>query len=136
MKFTSATTIILSTLSIFGATEGAGVRGTARRGVPTRQLDGDGSAPCKDLSQDVHCNHGGAGCTMDDPAFIHDGCASPNFPVFYDQMDQDLTFGSGWYCNDGTDVQDLTCDTAYIHTNCSGDGDLVNFNSGFWLCNN
>ena len=139
MQFTSATTIMLSTVfSILGATtEGAGVRGKA-------------NTPCQDVSPEIHCNHPawmvtwlpGAGCTLDAPAFIHDNCVSPNYPVYYNDQQKDhqqeLPFGSGWYCNDGKDVHDLTCNSAYIHTQCSGgeDGDLVNFNNGFWLCNN
>lgn len=133
MKFTSAT-IILSTLSIFGASDGAGVRGKSHRGVP-RQLDGDpNNTPCKEVPQGEQCEIMGHSAGCKDPAFIHDGCASPNYPVYYDQGN--LTFGPGWYCNDDADVQDLMCDKAYIHTSCGGDGALVNFDIGLWRCNN
>ena len=71
---------LLSTRSIFGAIEDAGVRGKARHGVP-RQLD---------VPKEIHCTHPGAGGTMDDPAFIHDGFASLNYPVYYDQEDLTL----------------------------------------------
>ena len=82
---------LLSTRSIFGAIEGAGVRGKARHGVP-RQFDADpnNNTPGKDVSQEIHCTHPGAGGTMDDPAFIHDGFASLNYPVYYDQEDLTL----------------------------------------------
>ena len=90
MQFTTSATL-LSTRSIFGAIEGAGVRGKARHGVP-RQVDADptNNTPGKDVPQEIHCTHPGAGGTMDDPAFTHDGFASLNYPVYYDQEDLTL----------------------------------------------
>jgi len=109
MKFTTAATVL--TLSLVVTT--------------------DGATQCNQRGQEEYCNPGpGDGCTMVDPAFIHDNCMSPSYPEYF--KEGDLIFGWGWYCNDGADVQDLTCDDAYIHTDCSSG--TVTFDNGSWMC--
>jgi len=114
MKFTTAATIL--TVSIFGTT--------------------DGATPCKELTRGEHMNHFGAGATKVDAAFIHDDCTSPDHkPVYYKEEDVGpLTFGDGWYCDDGQDVQNMNCDTAFIDTGCTGSGGVI-YDSGSWVCN-
>lgn len=114
MKFTTAATIL--TVSIFGTT--------------------DGATPCNQLTQGEHVNHFGAGTTEIDPAFIHDNCKLPDhYPEYYKADEHDLTFGTGWYCNDKKDVKDMTCDEANIDTGCTGTGDQhVTYKSGSWEC--
>ena len=98
--------------------------------------DFDGNL-CKHMQRGAHCNHPGGGCTMLDGAYIHTGCSWPSYPEYYTEThDNPLTFGTGWYCNDGQDVKNMECDEAYISQGCTGDGQLVEYTDSYWQCKN
>ena len=110
---------------------------------------------CSEMERGDHLNHGGAGATMVNAAFIHTDCTGDGvYPEYYtnercnELYNADCTFGEGWYCNDGQDVQDMECDDAFIWPGCTGEGQLVEYNQDtfsngdtndeaglWWMCN-
>ncbi len=70
-----------------------------------------------------------------DPAYIHEGCSSPNYPQFC--KDHNCKGWHGWYCNDGQYVDHNNppqFNNAWIRRGCTNRG--VQFSNQYngWYC--